>query len=179
MTDSGLPIAQIYELGRLSQAGDEVLISPPPDDLSRIARWAGIDALEGLTAAIALKKYSPTRFALEIALDADIVQSCVVTLDAVRTHIERRFERELILTPAGAHSAKEVDVEVAPVDDDGREEISSLRYDLAGPVLEELALAIDPYPRVPGVAFESPQPGPDSPERPFAALKGLKFGSKP
>ena len=51
---------------------------------------------------------------------------------------------------------------------------SGLRYDLAVPVLEELVLAIDPYPRASGVAFEAPQDDADSPVHPFAALKQLK-----
>ena len=124
-----------------------------------------------------LRKLSPTRFALDADLVADIVQSCVVTLEPVRTRIERKFSRDLHLTPQARHPVKEIDI--APVDEDGREEIASLRYDLAVPVLEELALAIDPYPRAPGVAFEPP-PDPDAAElHPFAALRSLKTGQKP
>jgi len=41
---------------------------------------------------------------------------------------------------------------------------------------EFLALALDPYPRKPGVEFESPQPEaePDEKASPFAALAKLK-----
>ena len=175
MSETGLPISRLYELGRLSQAGDEVVIAPPPDDLSRIAHWAGVDRIDALSAKIDLRKVTPTRFALDVQLEADIVQSCVVTLDPVRSHIARSFTRELFLSPSTQHASKAVDV--APMDEDGREEIASLRYDLAVPVLEELALAIDPYPRAAGVAFEPPRDEADSPEHPFAALKGLKSGS--
>ena len=177
MSERDFPISKLYELGRLSLAGDEVTIAPLPDDLPRIAQWADVDAVETFKAKIALRKISPTRFSLAAALTADIVQSCVVTLDPVRSHIERSFTRDLFLTQAAQHIAKTVDIDVMAIDEDGREEIASLRYDLAVPVLEEFALAIDPYPRAAGVAFEPPEDEADSPKHPFAALKDLKTRS--
>jgi hypothetical protein len=42
--------------------------------------------------------------------------------------------------------------------------------------MEEFLLAIDPYPRAPGVAFQPPEGVNEPPESPFAALKGLKSG---
>jgi uncharacterized metal-binding protein YceD (DUF177 family) len=174
---SDFPITHLYELGRLSQAGDEVTIATTAEERQRLAEWADVDAVDAFTAKIELRKLSPTRYAFDAELAADIVQSCVVTLEPVRTRIERKFSRDLLLTPTPRHVPKEIDI--APVDEDGREEIESLRYDLAVPVLEELALAIDPYPRAPGVAFEPP-PDPDAAEsHPFAALKSLKAEQKP
>lgn len=166
---SDFPITQTFELGRLGQAGDAVTIAPSKDDLARIAQWAGVEAVESFRARVDLKKLTPTRFAFDAELDADIVQACVVTLEPVKSHIARSFHRDLFLT----QTKPEMEVDIAPVDDDGREEIASLRYDLAVPVLEELALAIDPYPRAAGVEFESP-PDEDQPEHPFAALKALQ-----
>jgi len=169
---SDFPISQPYELGRLGQAGDLVTIAPPGDELARIAEWAGVDAVESFVAKADLRRVTPTRFAVDVVLMADIVQACVVTLDPVKSHIEKAFHRDLFLT----QTKPSLDVEVAPVDEDGREEIASLRYDLAVPVLEELVLAIDPYPRAPGVAFEAPADADDVPDHPFAALKALKKG---
>ena len=54
------------------------------------------------------------------------------------------------------------------------ETIVSLDYDLAAPLLEEFALAIDPYPRKAGAAFAVPAEPDDAPESPFAVLKTLK-----
>jgi uncharacterized metal-binding protein YceD (DUF177 family) len=61
-------------------------------------------------------------------------------------------------------------------DDAVPEEIESPRFDLAAPVLEEFLLAINPYPRAPGVVFEAPAEAEEKPESPFAVLKGLKRG---
>jgi hypothetical protein len=167
---SDFPIAQLYELGRLGLAGDKVVIAPDADTRARIAEWAGIDALDSFEAKIGLRKVTPTRYSLDARLAADVVQSCVVTLEPVKSHLESSIKRDLFLTQA----KPELEVELAPVDEDGREEIESLRYDLAVPVLEELALLIDPYPRCPGVEFEPPADGADEDLHPFAALGKLK-----
>jgi hypothetical protein len=166
---SDFPITQLYELGRLPIAGDEVVIAPDADARARIAQWAGIDALDSFEARIDLRKQTPTRYSLDARLTADIVQSCVVTLEPVKSHVESSIRRDLFLT-----QVKSFDTDVAPVDEDGREEIDSLRYDLAVPVLEELALLIDPYPRCPGVEFDPPPDGDAVEEHPFAALGKLK-----
>jgi hypothetical protein len=169
MTLNDFPLRHLYELGRLGQSGDTVTIAPSQEDRVRIAQWADVDAVDSFTATIDLKKLTPTRYAVAAHLVADIVQSCVVTLEPVKSHIEHGFHRDLFLT----QTKPELEIDVAPVDEDGREEIATLRYDLAVPVLEELALAIDPYPRAPGVAFAPPEDK-DPPPHPFAALKALK-----
>ena len=75
-------------------------------------------------------------------------------------------------TPGLRRELKEV--VLAPADDEGPEEIDSLHYDLAEPLIEEFLLAIDPYPRAPGVAFTPPEGQRDAAESPFAVLKSLK-----
>jgi len=168
---SEFPISHFYELGRLGKAGDSVEIVASPEQRARIAAWAGVDTVEAFRARIDLRRISPTRFGYDAVLDCDVVQSCVVTLEPVRSRIERRFSRELLLTEAAAHAE-----EPAPVDEDGREEIGSLRYDLAVPALEELALSIDPYPRAPGVEFHPPGDAGGEAAPAFAVLKQLKPG---
>jgi len=166
------PIQKFYNLADLSAAGDEVAIAASGDDLLRLAQWAGVEAVARFEARIALSKLSQTRFSYEAELSADIVQSCVVTLEPVRSHIARSLSRTLHLT-TGRAAHREETIVLAPGDDDTPEDIESPRYDLATPLLEELALAIDPYPRAPGVAFEAPAAEPPADESPFAILKKL------
>ncbi len=166
------PIEKIYDLASLSEAGDEVEIKPKADDLARLAEWAGVDRVDRFEGGITLRKLSPTRFAYDAVLSADVVQPCVVTLDPVRTHIARSFGRTLHYTPRKPEKAEGL-LTLAAGDDDAPDEITSTRFDLAGPLLEEFSLAIDPYPRVPGVAFEPPESA-APPESPFAVLKRLK-----
>jgi len=173
MSESEFPISQFYELNRMAQAGDEVIIAPDATARAQIAKWANVEAVDAFQAKIDLRKLSATRFALDIDLSADIVQNCGVTLEPIHSHIQTAFTRELLLTQTH-RVAKIIDIEPSPVDEDGREEIESMHYDLAVPVLEEFTLAIDPYPRAPGVEFEVPSNEADSALHPFAALKRLK-----
>ena len=87
--------------------------------------------------------------------------------------ITKTFTRELHHTSNPRRDLAE-EVALTPEDDDVPEEIGSLHYDLAGPLVEEFLLAIDPYPRAPGAAFEPPAGTEDKPPNPFAALKTLK-----
>ena len=166
-------ISKIYNLNRLGQAGDELTFEATEEERAALAKQA--DALEvpKFAARIILKKISPSRFDVTYHLVADVVQACVVTLEPLAAHIEKDFTRELHYAPA-LHRPTGKEIVIAPVEDDLPEEIDSPQYDLAGPLMEEFLLAIDPYPRGPGVAFEAPEGMGDKPESPFAALKGLK-----
>lgn len=172
MKKTAPPLHHVFDLGDLSQAGANVTIRADKDELRRLAAWAGVDRVKALSAAVTLKKLSQTRFTFEADLDADIVQSCVVTLEPVETHLARRIVRKLHLAPNARPAAGELTL--AAGDDDVPETISSLDYDLAAPLLEELVLAIDPYPRKEGAAFAAPAAPSEASESPFAVLKTLK-----
>jgi uncharacterized metal-binding protein YceD (DUF177 family) len=171
MTDSS-PLQRLFKLGELTQAGSDVTITATPEQLPGIAEWGLVDKVSRFEAKLQLKRLSTTRFSYAADLVADIVQACVVTLEPVESHLVRHIERELHLAPKVPEEVAELTL--AAGDDDAPETITSLHYDLAGPLLEEFLLAIDPYPRKPGAAF-APLPNAESaPEKPFAALKALR-----
>jgi hypothetical protein len=173
----GLPLKHDYNLARLGNAGDEVRFAADADQRAAIAKWSGVVSVEKLEARVDIRKISPTRFGLTFHLVADVTQSCVVTLEPVAGHMEPRFDRELHFSGGAIrHKAPESDGELVLDSDpeEGPEEIQSLHYDLAGPVLEEYALSLEPYPRRPGVEFTAKTDPEDRPQNPFAVLKGLK-----
>ncbi len=170
-----LPLERVYDLGRLSEAGDEIVISPGPDELVALAAWAEVASIERFVATIDLTRTSIGRFQYEAKIEADLTQECVVTLEPVKAHIETQFNRELHLTRVGRHTIPDTQIlAVGTGDDDAPELINTPHFDLAGPLLEEFSLAIDPYPRAPGAAFESVDDPDGRPENPFAVLKSLK-----
>ncbi|GAA0570778.1 YceD family protein [Rhizomicrobium electricum] len=167
------PLQHIFDLSDLSQAGAEVVVEASPEDLPKLAKWAGIDSVKRFTATVGLRRLSQTRFNYEANLTADVVQSCVVTLEPVESRISREIARELQQAPRLPQETV-AELTLAAGDDDVPETILSLDYDLAAPLLEEFVLAIDPYPRKPGVAF-TPPVEPETPQSsPFAVLKALK-----
>jgi uncharacterized metal-binding protein YceD (DUF177 family) len=168
------PLSSIYDLTDVSDAGAEIVVAANAGQRAKLAEWAGVDAVERFEGTVTLKRLSGTRFAYEALLDADVVQSCVVTLEPVRAQIERTVSRVLQL--ARKDTARKRDQEV--IDLGGAEEVEEIEspfYDLAGPLLEEFVLAINPYPRAAGVAFQSPAVE-ERTESPFAVLRGLKAG---
>jgi uncharacterized metal-binding protein YceD (DUF177 family) len=172
----GLPLSHIYNLNRLGQAGDEVVLAASEAERTDLARFTSVRRVERFQGRVGLKKLSANRFKLDFDLTADIVQACVVSLAEVPAHIERQFVRELQFRPQLRRPSHPPAPAEVSLEEDVPEEIDSLHYDLAAPLIEEFVLAIDPYPRAPGVAFKAPREGGEAPQSPFAILKGLKSG---
>lgn len=169
------PIEQIYDLNRLSEAGYETTLSLDEAARLRLAEWVDVVSIERFEATIGLRRLAPGRFAYTAQFEADITQNCAVTLEPVYSKVVRDFSRTLHLVPH-ISSGFTTGGELSPGsgDDEVPEEIDSSHFDLAAPLLEELVLAIDPYPRAPGAAFEPLADEIDETDNPFAVLKSLK-----
>ncbi len=96
----------------------------------------------------------------------------------MRTLTEQDFERRYdIVAPRSSRPvATATTVELESED---RETLENTSLDLAAPLLEELALAIDPYPKMPGARFEGGTRENSSSESPFAVLRTLKDKMEP
>ena len=176
MTD-GLPLSHNYNLARLGNAGDTVTFTADADQRAAIARWSGVVSVEALETRVDVRKLASTRFGLAFHLTADVTQSCVLTMEQVKSHLEHKFDRELhFIGGSIRHKTPESGPELV-LDaglEEGPEEIQSLHYDLAVPVLEEYTLSLEPYPRASGVEFGVKTDPEERPQSPFAVLKGLK-----
>jgi len=172
MTTPDLPFEKNVELSSLSEAGTEVVLAPNEAERAAIAEWAEVSAVPAFSATVTVKRISSSRFSYAAEFKAEVVQPCVVTLEPVTQKIEQNFTRELHLTHTTRHRPELVELAPGAGEDEAPEEIESSRYNVAGPVLEEFSLAIDPYPRASGVAFEAPAE--EKPESPFAVLARLK-----
>ncbi len=100
---------------------------------------------------------------------ARVVQICGVTLEPFESRIDTELDvafttLEPELPPPGE--------ELGLADLDTPDVIENGVLDLGVYVVEQLALAVDPFPRKPGAVFEAP-PEPSEPS-PFAALAALK-----
>jgi hypothetical protein len=173
----GLPLSHSYNLARLGNAGDTVQFAADDAQRAAMARWSGVLSVDRLEARVEIRKISSSRFGLTFHMVADLTQACVVTLELVKSHLERNFARELEFVGATHHRTAESALTELVLDteaEEGPEEIQSLHYDLAIPVLEEYTLSLEPYPRCPGVEFAPPSDPEDRPESPFAVLKTIK-----
>jgi hypothetical protein len=175
MDSDDRPFEYEYDLGDLGRNGAEITLEADAKERARIAQWAEVTAVEAFGAKVRLRKNSANRFSLDADLVADVVQACVVTLEPVKSRIEKHVHRELHLTHQIRRKPNEViTLGAGAGDDEAPEEIESLQYDVAGPLLEEFTLALDPYPRAPGVEFKAKAEAEPARENPFAVLKSLK-----
>jgi len=145
-----------------------------PAERAALAARFGLVALPALAAEVKLRRVRAGRYIeATLHLTAEVVQSCVVTLEPVAAAIDETG-RELYGPIGGGSEAPE---EVL-VDPDSPEPLESPSLDLGEIVAQHLALALDPYPRAPGAAA----PGEAAAEAearpsPFAGLAALKGGS--
>lgn len=146
-------------------------ISAEPAEREALARRFGILGIDRLDASLRLRPLGAGRVRLSGTLNAEVRQACVVTLEEVPARIDEAVERSY----APVAGALEQDVTLEFDAEEAPDAIVEGAIDLGEAVAEALALALDPYPRAPGVEF-APPPGPPEPERPnpFAVLEKLK-----
>ena len=172
------PYSYLFELTSVSQQGAEVLLSPNEADRARIAEWLGALEVPVLAATIRLARMDTDHYDYEAAFTAEVVQACVVTLDPVRSAHSGKFSRRyrVVAKPASRRSPRNPEIEPLG-EEDGPEVVGSSLIDLAAPLLEELSLVLDPYPRASGVTFEPPKDDSKAKDNPFAVLAKLKESS--
>jgi len=185
MATATYPYSFKVNAARVVDKDEEMSVRPGPADLKAIAKAYDLDAVNDLKAAFTLKPYRKAGLRVVGPLTATITQTCVVSLEPFNSGLEIDIDRTF--EPQSSRPRK-----VRDLNEDGEIEIDleSLDppdvildgvLDLGAVICEELALAIDPFPRKPGVEFED-EDEEDTPEpveqeakpSPFAALKALK-----
>ena len=170
------PYAVPFDLGGLSDRSVDLSIEPGAKERQSIAEWLGVMSVDALTAGVRLTRLGDERYRYEAQFSADVVQACVVTLAPVPSHLAAEFSREFRMEERS--SARKMPAArsraFANLDEEEVEALQGSVLDLAAPVLEELSLALDPYPRAPGAAFEPAREEKSAAESPFAVLAKLK-----
>lgn len=157
-------------------AGREVAleVSATPSECAALADRFGIVAVEELSAQVILKRTFLGEVVVSGRIRSKVTQSCVVTLDPVDQAIDETFS--VGFSPAARESAH---VTVGP-EEEPPEPLPAHAIDVGELVAQQLALAIDPYPRMPGASLDRLYPeadgGRDEDARssPFKALAELQ-----
>jgi len=138
----------------------------------RIAKALGLESLSALQARL---KASAWLDGVQVdgRWTATVGQICGVTLEPFES--ELHGEIHLRALPAGSQALgarEDHEVDLDPEADDPPDVLDSDQVDLGAYVVEDLSLAIDPFPRKPGAAFEAPETNGEP--SPFAVLAKLK-----
>jgi uncharacterized metal-binding protein YceD (DUF177 family) len=157
-------------LDEIPARGLEIEIEAGPAERVALARRFGLQAIDRLAARVRLERVPGGRLVrLAADLEAEVIQTCVVTLDPVPSRVAAPFE--VLYDPAAAPQPREVVVEGSETD---IEPLEGDAIDVGEAVAEELALSLDPYPRAPGVAVEGGETPGEGAHRPFEILARFK-----
>lgn len=132
-----------------------------------LAQRFGLPAIAALSGRFTLSHERGGVIAAALSMRARVTQVCVITLEPFEAEIAE--EARLRFVPAGELTEEE---DFAP---ESLEEPDEVPYendviDLGEALAEQLALALEPYPRKPGATL--PDEATDEGANPFAALKG-------
>jgi uncharacterized metal-binding protein YceD (DUF177 family) len=149
---------------------EHVLVANEQERAELAARF-DLPAIALLRGAFRLVHERSGVIAATLNMQAKVTQVCVVTLEP----FEARIDEQSALRFVPAQSLPESEgVELDAETLEGPDEIpySADMIDLGAALAEQLALALDPYPRKPGAVLPAAFSG--EPENPFAVLKGRK-----
>lgn len=161
----------------LPPSGRSIAATAGEREREAVARRFGLAAnarLEVAGEVVAIRGGTVIQFAAR--LSAEVTQTCVVTLAPLERRIEADFVR---LYAAEASAEAKVDEEIFfDEQDEDIEPLTGNRIDAGEAAAEQLALELDPYPRVPGSALPQPaepagsggEEGEAERSRPFADL---------
>ena len=148
--------------------------SPTPRERAALARRFGLLALDRLEARLRLDHGGESLIRVTGRFEAEVTQACVVSLEPVHNLLEEAFSALYTLASAPV----EHDIVIDPETEEPPEPADPRGIDLGEAVAQQLALALDPYPRAPGaklaaIAANEASGGPEE-NYPFAVLKDPK-----
>ncbi|MEE8549246.1 MAG: DUF177 domain-containing protein [Alphaproteobacteria bacterium] len=145
--DIGPEFSRIVAVDRM-EAVETLEIVADGAERAALGRRFGLDSLDALTASVTLTKFGDgRRVRLSANFSADVLQSCVVTLEPARSRIEDSF---VLVYDEDAGGPAEAETVVLLKGQISPEPWSGDVIDVGEAVAEHLALALDPYPRATG-----------------------------
>jgi len=159
-------------LHEVPQTGRSITLVADARTREAVAKLAGLRSLPRLEAQFELTPRDRNGLQVTGTISATVGQDCVITLEPIENEIAEQVD--LVFAPPAAPTIVDEEgkrVEVTPVD--APEPLIGDLVDLGAITTEFLMLAIDPYPRKAGVAFEAPAKEADT-GGPFAVLAALK-----
>jgi uncharacterized metal-binding protein YceD (DUF177 family) len=160
-------VAEIPEAGlhRDIEAGEA--------ERNSIAATAAVRELPRLGASFDLVHAGGGRVHVSGRVTATVGRTCVVTLEPMTTEIDEPVD-VMFAPEAEVAASLQSGGDEAALADEPPEPIVHGEINLGALAAEFLILALDPYPRKPGVVFEPVIAPPDPADHPFAALGSLK-----
>lgn len=158
------------DITRVPAQGSTERISAEPAECEALAVRFGLPAIHRLAAELKVSRWRGEGLRIDGRFSVDLDQTCVVSLEVFRSTLTDTFESYFL--PAGRMAGKDD----AAIEEGDAEPFENGVIDMGEAVAEAVALALDPYPKKPGVSFADivDEPAPAKEENPFARLGSLK-----
>lgn len=173
-----IPIRHDIILAEIPNEGRHASIAASEAELSALAEFAEIEAVTRFAAELDVKPWGRHGFVVTGTVSADVVQTCVVTLEPVENTVAE--EIEVKLAPASDIERYKLklnaqgEIEIDSEADDVPDFFDGPTVDLGAIAVEFFVLGLDPYPRKEGAIFEAPEDPDAAALSPFAKLLALK-----
>ena len=155
---------QIHRLDEIPPNGWRGIVEAPKSALAEIARRIDAPEVIRLRGEIELHK-TAQGLSVSGTLDSALVRECVASLEPFEETIKEPFELQF------AHSAEPEGHGETEIDPDAPEPLTGDSIDLADLLIQQLSLAMAPFPRKPGAASLAEKFAPPQSISPFEALK--------
>jgi hypothetical protein len=159
-----------FPIDRLGAAEAVATLEATPEERVRLAERFGLVSLDRFAASVKLQRREGGLIRVGGRLEAEIVQTCVVTLEDFPSHVEDSFSVDF--TEAAAEPVQTLDLDI---EHDPPEPVQDGIVDIGELAAQYLSLALDPHPRAPGAAIGQMWSGEEGAKAsPFAVLQKLK-----
>ncbi len=171
------PFSRVFRVDALPKEGQTVTIEANAVEREALAAFLKLPSIEALTASIALARSVSGSVKATGAVHGELTQVCVVSLEPFPATVDEEIDIRFARRPGGGAARRpRTERESFSMTDAGEPDpLVDGKIDLGALAAEFFALGLDPYPRKPGVSFESPEES-KSPEEfnatvsPFSAL---------
>jgi uncharacterized metal-binding protein YceD (DUF177 family) len=163
--------SRLVAIDQLPARGHDLEIAASAAERAALARRFAILGIDRLDAKLRLKPIGRGPLVrLSGTVSAEVVQACVVSLEPVRQSVDEAFE--MTFGP-DVDNGGEAEIDLDLDAEDPPDPIVDGEIDVGEAVAEQVALALDPFPRADGAVFTPPaEAAPEEAEtaNPFAAL---------
>ncbi|TCD14395.1 YceD family protein [Oricola cellulosilytica] len=174
------PISRPITVSVLPASGFNLTIDADESERAALAAAHDLVAVHRFHTDLEIKRWRKDGVRLRGRIQANVEQTCVVTLEPLESVIDAEFDA--VFLPEGSKLRRPLDSDGALlIDPNGPDAPETFEHGIldAGAVAEEFfELEIDPFPRTPGAELpEAGDPageGSDTGENPFAGLRALK-----
>ncbi len=157
---AGPEFSRLVQVDAIGADGAAIKAQADAGERAALARRLGLQGMTDLRADVSLRRTAIGLVRLNVDFSANVVQSCVVTLEPVAAKVADHFS--LLCEGEKKHGKKDGavgDVFVDPFGEDPIEPLDDGQIDVGELVVQHLSLALDPYPRMAGIDLAAAMAG--------------------